>query len=296
MDQIAEIRRVTFYGMAVNILLAILKMAGGLFCRSHALVADAIHSLSDLVTDLAVVFGVRFWTAPADGDHPYGHGKIQALVTLFIALALVVVAWELGTAAVSRLRVAISAGSGPSVAPVALWTAFLLAFVSIFAKEGLFRWTRRVARRQNSSALEANAWHHRSDAISSVPVAIALALSAIFPSLGWADSAGALIVAFFILKVSFSILRGAYEELTDADIDGKAREVEAVVRRIPGVKAFHQVRARRYGGAFQADLHIQVEPTLSVAEGHALGHAVKDAILSSGIDVNDVVVHVEPGE
>ena len=273
--------------MAVNVGIAAAKAVAGWMCSSQALVADAVHSLSDLVTDAAVVLGVKFWVAPADDEHPYGHGKIEALVTLFIALALMVVAYELGAAAVRRLMERTEAAR-PDLAACAV------AVASIVLKEFLFRWTRRVARRVKSTALEANAWHHRSDALSSVPVAVAVAVAWLVPSLAWVDSAGAILVAVFILRVSWQLSKPALQELVDADIDDKAAAVVSVAAQVPGVRGVHKARARRYGGFFQVDLHVQVDPSLSVAEGHDIGHAVKEAVCAAGLDVNDAVVHVEP--
>ena len=274
-DEIRNVRRVTLAGMAVNVALAAAKAVVGAKCSSQALIADAVHSVSDLATDLAVVLGVRYWAAPADEEHPYGHGKIEALVTLFISVALVLVALEVGShAAGSLLR-------GQQVAPgrAALW----VALVSIALKEGMFRWTRKVARDVSSPATEANAWHHRSDAISSIPVALAVAAARLNPGLAWADSAGSLVVSFFILHVAWEIMRPALQELVDADISGKSVEVAEVARAVPGVLEVHKVRARRYGGAFAADLHVHVDPSLS------------NALLASGLHVMDAVVHVEPG-
>ncbi len=284
---VGAVRRVTLAGMAVNVSLAVAKAVVGWLCASQALVADAVHSASDLVTDVAVLLGVRYWMAPADERHPYGHGKIEALVTVAIALVLAAVAWELGVQAVTRLRAAQTV-SPPGIAAAAL------ALVSVVLKEAMFRWTRRVARRVKSPALETNAWHHRSDALSSVPVAIVVALAWFYPSLAWLDAVGALLVGVFILRVSWQLAKPALEELVDASMEGKAAAVTVVARAVPGVVGVHKVRARRYGRAYQADLHVQVDPSLTIDEGHAIGHAVKEAVIQAGIDVDDVVVHVEP--
>lgn len=281
-----QIRRVTLVGMAVNVALSALKGLGGVLFSSQALLADAAHSLSDLATDVAVVWGVRYWSAPADREHPYGHGKIEALVTVFIALALAAVALGLGRHAVLALR------AGVFAAPAL--PAFFLALLSIASKEVLFRWTRAAARAARSSALEANAWHHRSDALSSIPVAAAVALAFFFPSLAWVDAAGALVVSLFIVLVAWKIAKPALQELVDASIDDKAAEVEAVARQVRGVVCVHKVRVRRYGGAFSADLHVQVDPALSVVAGHAIGHAVQGALAAADLRVTDAVVHVEP--
>ena len=285
--QVRMVRRVTFAGILVNVAIAAAKAVAGVMSSSQALVADAVHSASDLVTDLVVVFSVRYWVAPADDDHPYGHGKIEALVTLVISAALVFAAWELARNAVMSLV------RGKSDAtPGAM--ALTVALGSIVLKEIVFIVTRAVARRVRSTALEANAWHHRSDALSSIPVAAAVSVVWMFPSLWWVDAAGALIVSAFVLHVAWKLASPALQELTDAQIGSKADAVAAVALGVVGVKGVHKPRARRYGSSFQADIHIQVDGSLSVAEGHAIGHAVKEAVVNAGLDVDDVVVHVEP--
>jgi len=288
--ELRAVRRVTLGGLAVNVALSALKALSGWLAGSQALMADAVHSASDLVTDFAVLLGVRYWTAPADEEHPYGHGKIQAVVAAAIGLALAAVALGIGRTASLRLLAAVD-GAEPS-APAAF--AFWIAVVSIVAKEAVYRWTRAVAEKFRSSALRANAWHHRSDAISSVPVALALAVSFLAPSLSWGDSLGALVVAAFILKAAWDVVKPAIEELTDAEMPGKSAEVARIAVGVKGVSGCHRVRTRRYGGVFQADLHVQVARTLSIVEGHAIGHAVRDAIRAAGIGVVDAVVHVEP--
>lgn len=287
-ETIRNVRHITYLGMGVNVLLAVAKAVGGILFSSQALVADGVHSFSDLATDVAVVFGVKYWEAPPDEEHPYGHGKIQALVTLFIALMLLLVAYGLGGHAVESLR------AGAKGRPGLL--SLVVALVSIGVKEALYRATVRMARRVKSPALEANAWHHRSDALSSIPVAASVALSAFFPSLWWADAVGALVVAGFILLLIWEISRPAFQELTDAVIDDKSSAVESVAVAVPGVRSVHRCRARRYGGAFQADLHIQVDASLSIVEAHRLGHRVKDAIIQADIDVVDAIIHVEPSK
>ena len=285
--QVRVVRRVTFAGILVNVAIAAAKAVVGVMSSSQALVADAVHSASDLVTDLVVVFSVRYWVAPADDDHPYGHGKIEALVTLVISAALVFAAWELVRNAVMSLV------RGKSDAtPGAM--ALAVAIGSIALKEVVFIVTRAVAQRVRSTALEANAWHHRSDALSSIPVAAAVSVVWAFPSLWWVDAAGALIVSAFVLHVAWKLASPALQELTDAQIGSKADAVAAVALGVVGVKGVHKPRARRYGSSFQADIHIQVDGSLSVAEGHAIGHAVKEAVVNAGLDVDDVVVHVEP--
>ena len=285
--KIRMVRRVTLAGILANVLIAAAKAVAGVMSSSQALVADAVHSASDLVTDLVVVFSVRYWVAPADEDHPYGHGKIEALVTLVISAALVFAAWELASNAVMSL-VRGNSDATPGV------VALAVALGSVVLKEIVFVATRAVARRVKSTALEANAWHHRSDALSSIPVAVAVAVVWFFPSLWWVDAVGALVVSAFVLHVAWKLAKPALQELTDAQIGSKADAVAAVALGVAGVKGVHKPRARRYGSSFQADIHIQFDGGLSVAEGHAIGHAVKEAVVNAGLDVDDIVVHVEP--
>lgn len=286
-ERVRIVKRVTFAGLAANLAIAAAKAVAGVLFSSQALVADAVHSASDLVTDLAVVFSVRFWVAPADEDHPYGHGKMEALVTLFISAALVFAAWELARNAVLSLV------RGRSEAlPGAI--ALCVALASVAVKEVLFVVTRSAAQKARSTALEANAWHHRSDAVSSIPVALTVGIVWLVPALWWVDSVGALVVSAFIVHVAWKLARPAFQELTDAQIDDKANAVAAVAASVPGVRGVHKARARRYGSMFQADIHIQVDSRLSVAEGHDIGHTVKESVINAGLDVDDVIVHVEP--
>ena len=268
---VAAVRRVTYAGAAVNLLIAGVKFAGGLAFASQALLADAIHSLSDLITDAALVLGVKFWVSPADEDHPYGHGKIEAVVTGFIALMVAGVALEIGWKGLCALL------QGGGSVPDAM--AFFVALLSVVAKEALYRWTHAV---------------DRSDAISSIPVAIAVAAAHFFPSLKWLDAAGAILVGVFILRVAFQIAKPAFLALTDANCGAAASEVERIACAVPGVRRVHKVRIRRYGGSMQSDLHVQVARDLTLSQGHAIGHEVKAAVLAADIGMADAVIHVEP--
>ena len=285
-EEVASVRRVTYAGAAVNLGIAAVKFVGGLAFSSQALLADAVHSLSDLITDVALVLGVKFWVSPADEDHPYGHGKIEAVVTGFIALMVAGVALEICWKGIGSLV------RGDLMVPDAM--AFFIALVSVGAKEGLYRWTHAVAKRFNSPATEANAWHHRSDAISSIPVAIAVAVAHFFPSLKWLDAAGAVLVGVFILRVAWQIAKPAFMDLTDATCGGEVANVERIALKVVGVRRVHKVRIRRYGGSYQCDLHVQVARDLTISQGHAIGHEVKAAILAADLGMTDAVIHVEP--
>ena len=283
----AQICFAAWVGLVANLALFAVKLAAGLVGHSEAVVADAIHSASDIVTDVAVILGVRYWTAPADDRHPHGHRRIETLVTVAIGLSLAAVALGVGWNAVAGL------GEGKSVVPsgVALYAALL----SIVVKEMLYRWTLRVARKAGSSALEANAWHHRSDALSSFPAAAAVGVAMIFPNLAFVDLVGAIVVCHFILFAAWRIVRPCVSELADeaAPADQQVR-IEALALAVNGVLAAHALRTRYVGSKLAVDLHVEVDGSLSVTQGFELAKAVRLQLLQHGPDVADVMVLVEP--
>lgn len=287
--QARAVRRITWLGLAVNLLLAAGKFAVGLVASSQALVADAAHSVSDSVSDVAVLVGAGVWTAPADESHPYGHGRIETLVTVAIGILLGAVGIGLAYRAVATML-------GPrAVAPG--WTAFGAACAAIVAKEVVYHWTVHVGRRVRSSALMANAWHHRSDALSSVPVAVAVLGTQIQPAWLFLDNIGAVLVSLLVLHAAWRICWPALKELVDTGATREARnQVRTLALETPGVKAVHALRTRHMGPALQVDLHVLVEDTLSVREGHNIAGAVKKRLLEQGPDVADVLVHIEPYE
>ncbi len=179
MDSQKRIQRVTLFGSAINIFLSLIKIIGGVWVKSSSLVADGVHSFSDLITDFAVLFGMRFWSKAPDSDHPYGHGRIETFITMFIGVFLggvgVYMAYEAVLGIIHYTPIRLS------------WVAFGVAVFSIVVKEGLYRITRRIGEEVNSRAMAANAWHHRSDAFSSIPVALAVIISRIFPGIKYLD-------------------------------------------------------------------------------------------------------------
>ena len=278
---------VGWIGLFVNLGLAAVKMAAGTLGHSHAVVADAIHSLSDVATDVALLAGVRFWSKPADERHPHGHQRIETLVTVLIGASLAAVALGLMWDAVVGGHVQGSL----TPTPIALAAALL----SIAVKEALFRWTLAEGRRVDSPALVANAWHHRSDSLSSIPAAAAVAVAVVAPEFAFVDRIGALVVCVFILFAAKRILAPALSELIDT---GAPREDRRRIRKIAlgveGVHDAHAIRTRYVGPNLAVDLHVEVDAELSVEEGHAIGEAVKQRLLDEGPKVADVLVHVEP--
>jgi len=286
-DPISSVRRVTLWGLAVNVGLAVAKFLFGIVGGSQALVADAVHSLSDLVTDVAVVVGAGFWSAPADAEHPHGHGRIETLITSAIGILLGGVGVGLAYRAMQTLHEAHLSSPG--------WSAFAVACLSIVAKEALYRWTASVGKRVRSSAVVANAWHHRSDALSSVPVAIAVLGTRIGPSWGLLDHVATVIVAVLILHAAWEIAWPAFRELIDAGATEQDRKaLFQLARQTEGVEEVHKLRTRYIGPGLQVDLHVLVRPELSVREGHAIAGVVKERLLEHGPNVIDVLVHVEP--
>ncbi len=283
----SRVRAVGWVGLVINLLLAGAKVAAGIVGHSQAVLADAVHSLSDTVTDIAVILGVRYWSAPADENHPHGHGRIETLITVVIGLAVGGVAVGLGIEAIRGLR------HHSTKPPTDI--ALAAALASIVIKEWMYRWTAKVGREVRSPALVANAWHHRSDAISSVPAAIAVAISLIVPEWAVVDRVGAIVVCLLILQVAWRILRPALDQLVDAGAPvDDCRRIEELALEVDGVEAAHAVRTRYVGSSLAVDLHVEIDGGLSVAEGHAIARAVRRKLVNDGPDVADVVVQIEP--
>lgn len=284
-----EIRWVTWWGLLVNLVLAGLKAAVGLLFGSQALVADAVHSLSDMVTDVAVIVGSRFWDAPPDTEHPHGHGRIETLIAFLIGLVLAGVGVGLGWEA-ARSWLAHEPGR-------ASWPVLVVAVLSVLSKEWLYRWTVRVASRVHSSSLMANAWHHRSDALSSVPVVFAVVCLYFFPGWPYFDQLATILVSAMILYAAWEICFPAVQQLVDsAASEEKVAAIRTMALGASGVKAIHAVRTRWIGSGYQVDLHVMVDPNQSVYDGHEVAGRVKHRLLDSNLNVVDVLVHIEPFE
>lgn len=286
--------RVTWVGLWVNLSLAVLKVVAGYFGNSRAVIADGIHSLSDMATDVAVLVGARFWAAPADDSHPYGHSRLEYLVTLGIALALCVTGITIAVESIFTYHESVG-GKGPYARDHFTFLAAGVTFVAIIVKEGLYRWTVRKGRQLKSSALIANAWHHRSDALSSIPAFIAAGVTAIWPGLHIVDVIGAVIVAVFIVGASWNIAKPAIDALMDRGVNAETKqELIARASSIPGVKSVHAVRTRSLGAGIQVDMHVMVDGNMSVRKGHEVASAVEKILRDKGPEVTDALVHIEP--
>lgn len=288
-ESISRVQRATIKGMVANIVLAVIKIVAGILGSSWAVVADGLHSVTDMVTDIVLLIGTRIWVQPPDETHPHGHRRIETLITALIGLVLAGVGIGLGWDAVNRLLE--PRKSVPS--SVALGAAGL----SIVAKEWLFRWTRTEAERADSPALMANAWHHRSDAFSSIPAVMAVGAAILFPAFGWVDRLGALVVCVFILWAAWGIFHPALQQLIDAGAPAEVRDrIGTMALEVDGVVDAHALRTRYMGPKVAVDLHLEVNGNLTVAEGFAIAKQVKLHLLENGPSVGDVVVQVEPVE
>jgi len=283
------VRKVTWVGLWVNLFLAAIKFTAGIYGRSQALVADAIHSLTDLTTDIAVIAGSHYWSRPPDENHPYGHRRLETLVTVFIGVVLIAAGIGIGWKAISALQEKHASPPG--------WIAVAAALASIVCKESIYRWTAMTGRRVKSAALAANAWHHRTDAFSSIPVLIAVAGARVFPSWSFLDHLGAVVVSMFILHASIKIIWPGLSELIDVGAPKETRKkIRDIAVKNEGVLQVHDIRTRYISSSIQVDLHIVVDGLITVRQGHDIADDVKARIIDRIPEVLDVIVHVDPPE
>lgn len=297
MSDAAEIRkrriyRVTLVGFAVNLVLSLAKLAAGVFGRSGAMVADAVHSFSDLATDVVVIVFARISAKPRDDGHDYGHGKYETLATILISMALGVVGVGILVNSIGAVRSVLDGGVLPRPGLVALVAAVL----SIAAKEILYRYTVREGRAIDSPSVVANAWHHRSDALSSLGTLVGIGC-AYFLGDKWriADPIAALIVAVFIFKVAFDLIRTGVGELLEKSLPEETeREILRIVTLDPAVREPHNLRTRRIGAAIAIEIHIRVDGAMTVARSHALTVGIERRLRERFGEGTMIAVHVKP--
>lgn len=279
--------RITAIGAIANILLSVAKIAGGLLGHSRALVADGFHSLSDLSTDLVVGLGLFYGSQPRDACHPYGHKKIETAAEGFTGAILLVFA----------IWMVISAGQvffdGKLIEPS--FTVLVIAVASVISKEWLYQRTAALGRKLQSQALIVNAWHHRSDALTSLAALVAISLAKIHPMLLVLDPLACIGISVLVGKIGFDIsykaLRWLIDTAPEPEIIERIRSVTFGNQKVLGL---HNIRARYIGGQIIADLHIEVDPSLSVEEGHSIASEVEKAISLELGNIYDITVHVEP--
>lgn len=279
-------RKVTITGAVINAFLAMAQLLGGIFAHSQALIADGIHTLSDLGSDFIVLLASKEAHKQADDEHPYGHGRIETIATSVLGALLLGVAVAIGIDTISRMF-----GEERLLQPEPM--ALFFAVIAVIAKEGLYHYTMRVAKEFNSSLLEANAWHHRSDAISSLFVIIGVGLS--LAGFKYFDAIAALVVTLMVGRMGWKLVWQSGQELIDAALDEKlVAQIDTEIRGIDGVVNLHQLRTRQSGSDAFADVHIQVPSHISVSEGHRIADAVKHAVIDKFDQVTDVTVHTDP--
>ena len=286
LERYRETRRVTLVGAVLDLVLGVAKIVVGFFNHSQALVADGVHSLSDLGTDVMVLVAAKHASAEADEEHPYGHARIETVATVALGAALLLVAIGLAYDAISRLF-------EPARLLTPGWLSLVVASISIFSKEAIYHYTMRSARKLRSNMLRANAWHSRSDAISSIVVVIGVAGT--MAGLNYLDALAAVGVALMLAKIGWGLGWHSVRELVDTGLDrGQVEQIRDTIESVTGVRDLHLLRTRRMGGDALVDVHIQVDPKLSVSEGHQVSEAVRWRLIRDIDEVSDVTVHIDP--
>lgn len=279
--------RATLTGLAVNVVLTAAKLITGILGHSHALIADAVESLADIFSSLVVWRALVVAAVPADEDHPYGHGKAEPLAAAVVSGMLLLAALWIAVTALGEIR-------HPHLAPAPYTLLVLVGVIAI--KEGLFRFVLRESAAVESSAVQTDAWHHRSDAITSLAAFIGISVS-LLGGKGYeaADDVAAVAAALVIAWNGWRLLRPAMNELMDRS---PSREILDRIRRVaeaaPGVEAVEKCMARKMGHQYYVDMHVQVDPKMTVERSHEIAHGVKDQVRSQFPGVRDVLVHIEP--
>jgi cation diffusion facilitator family transporter len=273
--------------IAINLVLALVKIAVGLVGNSYALVADGIESTADIFSSLVVWSGLRVSARPPDRNHPYGHGKAESLAGLAVALFLMAAAVLIAVQALREIATA--------HVPPAWYTLFVLAAI-IVIKEGLFRRMHRVGDELDSSSLRSDAWHHRSDAITSGAAFIGISIALIGGErFAGADDWAALLACVIIFANGVRLLRPAMDEVMDASVPVDVeQEIRKIASSVEGVSAIEKCRVRKSGLGYLMDIHVEVDGEITVQDGHGIGHRVKDRLVQSELPISDVVIHIEP--
>lgn len=280
-----EAQRSTWVSVAVNLVLTLVQVVVGLLAASQALVADGIHSLSDLLSDFVVLLAIQYSRKAPDADHPYGHQRYENAASLVVGALLLAVGVGMLWSAGVKLR---DPAAIAQVDRLALWVALF----TLVAKEGLFRYLLAVARRLRSSLLEVNAWHSRSDAASSLVVALGIGGNLL--GYGLLDPIAALIVGLMVLKMGWEFLCKALNDLTDhAASEQEMHEIKREILATPGVLGVHDLRTRKTGDLILVDVHLEIDGDLSVRQGHEIAEAVQARVLEQHPVLN-ILTHVDP--
>ncbi len=292
MERNRKIYQVTLVGGAVNVLLLVFKFVAGIVGHSAAMVADAVHSLSDFVTDVIVLVFVHISGKPKDKSHDYGHGKYETLAMTIIGLALLAVAFGIVYGGITKIFAWWNGHQLKAPGMLAFWAALL----SILLKEAVYRYSIAVAHQLQSQALEANAWHHRSDALSSIGTAVGIG-GAIFLGQSWTvlDPIASVIVGFFIIKVSIELLRRGFGDLMEHSLPEEVEEeILRLAASVDGVVNPHDLRTRRIGSHYAIELHILMPGNISLCQAHDKASEIEEILKQHYGPETHVAIHVEP--
>jgi cation diffusion facilitator family transporter len=284
--------RVTWIGLLWNIFLTLFKLFAGVIGKSNALIADAFHSLSDFITDIAIIIGLNLAKKPVDETHNYGHGKFETLSTIIISISLFFVSIAILGNGIIQISKAIQG----QILHQPGWIAFIAASGSIIVKEILYQYTIRAGTKINSQALIANAWHHRSDALSSLAATFGIA-GAILLGEQWRilDPIAAIVVSFFIFRVAVTVFKRSINELLEASLSEELKsKILNIVKTVPGAADPHNLKTRKIGNSIALDMHIKVKPSLSIVEAHDISTSVEKKLKESFGNDTFISIHIEP--
>ena len=277
--------RASLVGAGMNITQTAIKISFGILGHSAALVADGIHSLTDLLSDLLVIIAVRLGSRKADRDHPYGHRRFETIATVILGVSLVAVGGGITWSVMQRI-------ANPELLPVPNYLSLVIAAVSILINEGLYHYTKHIAKLTRSKLLMANAWHQRSDAMSSIVVMIGV--GGVMLGYPLADAIAAIVVAIMVAKIGLDLIFDSIKELVDTSLPpALVAEIRTAIRAIDGVQGIHLLRSRQMGEDALIDAHIVVDSRITVSEGHTIGDVVRDELINQFDDVMDVLVHID---
>ncbi len=287
-DNMTEVAmHVSFVSLLVNLLLSVGKLIAGIIAHSAAMISDAVHSASDVASTVVVMVGIKMASKKADAEHPYGHERMECISSFILAMLLVVIGWEIGLTGAKK----IFAGGEEIVTPGVL--ALVAAMVSMAVKEAMFHYTRHAAKQVNSGALMADAWHHRSDALSSVGAFIGI----LFARLGFPvmDAVASIVICLFILKAAYDIFKDSMDKLVDHCADkATEKEIQTIVLSVEGVKRIDDLKTRQFGNMLYVDIEIAAEGELPLTQAHEIAEHVHDKVEESNPFIKHCMVHVNP--
>lgn len=288
-----EIVKVTLIGTVVNAILIVLKFVAGILGNSSAMVADGVHSLSDFLTDFVVIVMLRISSRPSDEDHDFGHGKYETLATTIIGLLLILVGGGILWSGLSKIYGFIFDGD---VLDSPGWLAFGAAIASILLKEGIFQYTIFKSKNLNSEALVANAWHHRSDALSSIGTAVGIGVACLLGD-AWSilDPLAAVVVSFFIFKIAVQLIRSSVSQLLESSLPKEIEDqIEQIVNSYPGVTEMHDLRTRQVGVNYAITMHVRMDGNITLYESHEKVDMIEKELKDKFGHQTIISIHVEP--